>query len=150
MSRTIEIKENNGEFYIELPDDLLAEAGWKVDNQSEMNVEWIDNQDGSWSIKRVEKDPKVETEMVLVECISQYRMRYVVEMPKGNSDWALDTVVCNEATEFSQLHLGETIVSHRVIDRAEFLKLYDEDNDYCRGWSDDVKIKNGLTTYKTE
>ena len=85
--------------------------------------------------------PGEETQLVLVECIHQYRMRYVVEVPFGHADWALDTVTMEEAKEFSQLSLGETIVSHRVVSRDEVLKLCDEDNDYCSSWTDEEKIE---------
>lgn len=77
----------------------------------------------------------METEFVLVEAISQYRMRYVVEVPKGKADWAGDTVVCEEAKEFSQKHLGEVIVSERVVSKAEILEMCDEDNGYVASWS---------------
>ena len=40
-----------------------------------------------------------ETQLVLVECVSMFRMRYLVEVPVGidsygndKKDWALDTV----------------------------------------------------------
>ena len=87
-----------------------------------------------------------ETELVLVECIHQYRMRYVVEVPAGHSAWALDTVTMEEAKEFSQLSLGETIVSHRIVSRDEVLKLCDEDNDYCQSWTDEAKLDAFVTT----
>lgn len=32
-----------------LPDDLMTEAGWDVGDE----IEWIDNGDGSWSMRRV-------------------------------------------------------------------------------------------------
>ena len=83
---------------------------------------------------------KNETELVLVECIQQYRMRYVVEVPVGKSDWALDTVTMEEAVEFSQLSLGETIVSHRVVSKDDVLKLCDIDNDYCSSWDTEKKF----------
>ena len=86
-----------------------------------------------------------ETEFVLVDCIQQYRMRYVVEVPVGKSDWALDTVCMEEAKEFSQLSLGETIVSHRVISKDEVLKLSDIDNDYCSSWTDEEKLETFVT-----
>lgn len=82
-----------------------------------------------------------ETQLVLVECIQQYRMRYVVEVPFGHADWALDTVTMEEAKEFSQLSLGETIVSHRVVSRDQVLKLCDDDNDYCGSWTDEEKLE---------
>jgi len=90
-----------------------------------------------------------ETQLVLVECIHQYRMRYVVEVPAGHSAWALDTVTMEEAKEFSQLSLGETIVSHRIVSRDEVLKLCDEDNDYCQSWTDEEKLET-FVTYDNE
>ena len=86
-----------------------------------------------------------ETELVLVECIQQYRMRYVVEVPVGKSDWALDTVTMEEAVEFSQLSLGETIISHRVMSNDEVLKLCDIDNDYCKSWDAEKKFEVFVT-----
>lgn len=86
--------------------------------------------------------PGEETQLVLVECIQQYRTRYVVEVPFGHADWAEDTVVMDEAKEFSQLSLGETLISSRVVSRGEVLKLCDEDNnDYCSSWTDEAKLE---------
>lgn len=86
------------------------------------------------------------TELVLVETVSMFRMRYVIEVPKGNSDYALDTVTMNEAKEFSQKHLGETIVSHRTITKEEALDICDIDNYYAKPWTDEVKFKTFLTS----
>jgi hypothetical protein len=68
-------------------------------------------------------------------------MRYVVEVPEGKKEWALDTVTMNEADEFSQEHLGETIVSHRVITNEEYLKIFDEDNAYLKDWEEESKFR---------
>ena len=89
-----------------------------------------------------------ETEFVMVECVSMFRMRYVVEVPKGKTEWALDTVTMNEAKEFSQEHLTETIVSHRVITKDEVIQISDIDNHYCKSWSDDQKINTFVTLRK--
>lgn len=89
---------------------------------------------------RVQEVPG-ETEYVLVDCVSQFRMRYMVQVPKGKAEWALDTVAMNEAKEFSQEFLGETIVSHRVVTEREALDVCDIDNDYCKTWADDKKIE---------
>lgn len=88
---------------------------------------------------------KSKTEWVLVETISQFRMRYMVEVPKGNPEWALDTVTMNEAKEFSQEHIGETIVSHRVIKEKDAMALCDVDNQYCQSWDDERKISAFFT-----
>lgn len=47
----VEVKEDitTKELYIELPDALLADLGWSVGD----NIEWIDNKDNSWTLKRV-------------------------------------------------------------------------------------------------
>ena len=83
---------------------------------------------------------------VMVECVSMFRMRYMVEVPEEHPEYALDTVVMHEAKEFSQEHLDEVIVSHRVFDStAEALVQCDVDNAYCSGWTDDQKINAFFT-----
>lgn len=77
---------------------------------------------------------------VLVETIAVFRHRYVVETPDDHPEYALDTVACQEAEEMSQLFLGETITSHRVIDDVEHLRVFNEDNDYLANWSDEKKM----------
>jgi len=96
---------------------------------------------------------KEETQLVLVECVSTFRQRYMVEVPVGTDDygndktlWALDTVTMQEAKEFSQEYLGEQIVSHRVVTYDEALSLCDKDNDYTVSWDADTKVKNFFTT----
>jgi hypothetical protein len=140
-THTLEVKENeNGDAIIEFPEDVMAQAGW---NEGD-NIQWTDNKDGSWTLTKIE--PKVEKEWVLVECISTFRHRYVVQVPQGKAEWALDTVSMNEAKEFSQLHLGETIVSHRVVTEDEALTICDVDNDYLTSWTSEQKIKNLFTS----
>ena len=124
-------KDENGDLILPLGDELCAEVGWKIGD----TLEWIDNGDGSWSLRKMEK------ELVLVECISTFRMRYVVEVPKGKKEWAMDTVVMNEAEELSQEHLGEQIVSHRVIDEEEYLRVFNEDNAYLSSWDNEQKLR---------
>jgi bifunctional DNA-binding transcriptional regulator/antitoxin component of YhaV-PrlF toxin-antitoxin module len=145
---TLDVKQHeDGDYFIEFPDEVLEGAGLRVGD----TVEWIDNKDGSWTLK------KRETQLVLVECISQFRQRYVVEVPIGVDDfgndkanWALDTVTMEEAREFSQEHLGETIVSHRVVTPEEVLKLCDKDNVYCSSWTDEHKMDTFVTKWKED
>lgn len=83
---------------------------------------------------------------VMVECVSMFRMRYMVEVPEEHPEYALDTVVMKEAKEFSQEHLDEVIVSHRVMDStAEALVQCDLDNAYCSSWTDEQKINAFFT-----
>lgn len=99
----------------------------------------------------------------MVDCISQYRMRYCVEVPDDvgdeiyfkdgtrsfpitPEDYASDTVVCEEAKEFSQHWLGETIVDAREVTLVEALAQYRKDEPTIgEAWSDEVIIKNAIT-----
>jgi hypothetical protein len=139
---------DTGDVLIPLPPILLQELGWKEGD----TLEWIDRKDGSWELKK-----KPETQWVLVEAVSTFRTRYMVEVPVGVDDfgkdkstWALDSVTMNDAQEFSQEHLGEQIVSHRVVSKEEALALCDKDNDYGSSWNEDTKIKNFFTTWKEQ
>lgn len=101
------------------------------------------------------------SKFVLVDTISQYRMRYVIEVPDDHNEgeypctaeqWAADTVTMQEMKEFSQLWLGETIVSTREIAKEEIVPLCDKDNDYCQSWDDEKKLEVFVTPvgYETD
>ena len=142
---SLEEDPETGELILPLSDDILEDAGWKTGDV----IEWIDNKDGTWTMRK-----KEGTQWVLVETVSMFRQRYVVQVPVGTdeygkdkSEWALDTVTMEEAKEFSQKHLGETIISHRVVTMEEALKLCNEDNEYCKNWSDEKKVEAFFTTW---
>lgn len=88
--------------------------------------------------------------LVLVECIAQHRMRYLVEAPDDHPEYALDTVTCEEAKEFSQSYLGEVIVSHRVVSEDEALAICDVDNDYLKSWTTEQKKNAFFTTMEEQ
>jgi hypothetical protein len=75
----------------------------------------------------------------LVETISYFRHRYVIEC--DSAEHAKDTVTMNEAEEMSQLHIDESITSCSIIDDTAYLRIFNEDNDYLREWSDEEKFK---------
>lgn len=87
---------------------------------------------------------------VMVDTIFTYRMRYCVEAPTEHPEYALDTVTCEDAKEFSQLPLGEMITSHRVVTEEEALQMCDVDNDYCASWGQELKKKTFFTTRGVE
>ena len=45
---TIELQEDGDELILPLPEELLADVGWKSGD----TIEWIDNKDGSWTMKK--------------------------------------------------------------------------------------------------
>ena len=140
---SLEKDPETGDLILPLNDDILEQTGWKTGD----TIDWIDNKDVSWTMK------KIETQWVLVETVSTFRERYMVEVPVGvdrygkdKADWALDTVTLEEAKEFSQEHLGETIVSHRVVTKEEAFALCDKDNQYCKEWPEEMKMNSFFTS----
>lgn len=83
-----------------------------------------------------------EKKLYVVDVMSTFRMRYVVEAK--NEDHAWDEVVCNEHNtdfkEFSQVHVGTHIFSSREVDTKEYLELFDKDNSYLSKWTDEQKL----------
>ena len=59
--------------------------------------------------------------LFVVETINTYRHRYVIDCK--NLEHAYDTVACEEAPEFSQMFLGENIVTGREITYDQFNKM---------------------------
>ena len=40
--------EETGDLILEFPDEMIAQVGWKTGDV----IEWIDNGDGSWSLRK--------------------------------------------------------------------------------------------------
>ena len=82
--------------------------------------------------------------LVMVETLSQFLIRYVIEV-EGDNNEAVEEVEKRqndiEFNEFSQKHLGSLILSNREITEEEYLKLFNQDNDYLRSWNDEQKNK---------
>ena len=51
LKKTVNIVEDpeTGELLLDLGTELCAELGWQVGD----TVQWIDNQDGSWTLQRI-------------------------------------------------------------------------------------------------
>ena len=96
---------------------------------------------------------------VMVDTVSMFRMRYVVEVPDDcenpkeeglypctPEEYAMDTVTCEDAKEFTQDHIGETIVSTREVTLEEALAQYRKDEPTLGlAWDDELIIKNAIT-----
>lgn len=75
--------------------------------------------------------------LFIVDCVSSHRVSYVVRCK--NEDHAADTVIMQEAQEFSQEHITEDITRIREITEEEYLKIFDKDNAYLKSWDDEQK-----------
>ena len=86
---------------------------------------------------------EMEKKLYLVETVSMFRMRYVVEAREEGH--AMDEVVCemgnHEFQEFSQKHIDEVIVSTRELSATDYMNLFNQDNDYLKSWTDKDKMK---------
>ena len=51
-SLLVQTDPETGELYLELPQGMLNRLGWAEDDE----LEWIENKDGTWQIKKVEKE----------------------------------------------------------------------------------------------
>lgn len=89
-------------------------------------------------VEKVQDSTEFEHPLYLVETISTFRIRYVVSAK--SAEHAADTVAMEEAEEMSQKHIDENILGVRQIFRAEYLQIFDEDNDYLRSWDADKKL----------
>lgn len=125
-------EDDQGNQVITFDPEMMDGLGWKEGD----NLNWKDNGNGTFSITKV-----IDTEWVLVETISMFRLRYMIEVLKGHPAHALDEVTAGVDKVLSQQHLDETIVSHRVISLEEALKISKEDNDYLTSWSNEQHIK---------
>jgi hypothetical protein len=84
--------------------------------------------------------------LVMVDCLSQFRIRYCVEV-EDDIDHALDEVIMEydnlEFHEFSQEHLHPSpiVISHREISKEEYIRMFNEDNGYLKDWTEEQKFK---------
>ena len=78
--------------------------------------------------------------LFLVDAVSSYRTSYVVRCE--SEEHAKDTVTMNEANEFSQEWLGESISRVTEITEDDYLVLFDKENDYLSTW--DIEQKKSL------
>ena len=124
-------------------------ANYCLGNVTPFSCEQTDDTPFVFPVSSPWSDPdritKNDTVLVMVECVSQFRQRYVIEVDAEYPEYALDDVAMGRYKEFSQVHLGEVIVSHRVVGVDEVLAICDEDNAYVKSWSDERKLQVFVT-----
>jgi hypothetical protein len=79
--------------------------------------------------------------LYLVETVSTFRIRYVVEAKEEGH--AEDEVIMSDADfyEFSQKHIDESITSTRELTKEQYIELFNKDNEYLSSWFDEDKFK---------
>ena len=82
------------------------------------------------------------SKLVLVDAISTFYIRYAVETSDNEVDQAIDEVRLGKVQdEFSQKHLGESVISQRVVSVDEYLELFDKDNYHLKSWTPEQKMR---------
>lgn len=79
--------------------------------------------------------------LVMIDCLSQHLVKYVIEV---DEDVDVDTFYLENKDiieEYSQKHICEEILQHRVISKKEYLKLFDIDNAYLKSWNEEQKLE---------
>jgi hypothetical protein len=102
------------------------------------------------SLMPVAPQKPIEHDYVVVTTIQTFRHRYVIPKSRlqelnaeavADVTWATDSVVCENVKEFSQMHLGETILDVSDVTTEEALQLFDIDNEYLSGWTREKKLE---------
>jgi hypothetical protein len=85
----------------------------------------------------------MEKKLYMVETVSIFRMRYVVEArePTHAEDEVVMRLTTDDFKEFSQHHVDECITSTREISATDFMNMFDKDNDYLAEWPDVKKME---------
>lgn len=96
---------------------------------------------------------ELEGKYVVVTAISSFKMKYVVpaeELQKLNEaieldeararEWAEESVIMEEVKDFSQKHIGETVIETDILDEDTLLEMFDRENDYLSDWTREKKI----------
>lgn len=46
------VDQETGDYILKLPEEVLEATGWQIDDI----LEWIDNEDGSWTLRKKNND----------------------------------------------------------------------------------------------
>ncbi len=136
-------QDESGNLILPISEKLMKEVGWEIGD----SIEWSDNGDGSWTMTK-----KVKTKLVMVETVSSFRIRYVVELPEDAEEEMAHDRVLNDGDikEFSQVHISEEVSGSRVVTNKQYLKVFNEDNMYLRSWKEDSKFTAFVNKWDNE
>lgn len=130
IATVTDAEDGSGDVIIPLDPSMVSSLGWKPGD----TVIWKDNNDGTFSITKKEIMTK---KLLMVESVSMFRMRYLVEVDEGDEeltsaelDNMLEGLKADECEELGQKHIGQQLMSTRIVSHDEALALALEDNPY--------------------
>jgi hypothetical protein len=93
--------------------------------------------------RKIEKLAGIKKDVYLIDVETSFRCRYAVKCSEARLKkiTAKDFDEDNSFIEFSQLYLGGEISNvTKLKDNVEYLKIFDEDNEYLEEWSNEDKL----------
>ena len=129
-------EDESGNLILPIPKNICEELNLNPNDA----MSWSDNGDGSFTIKK----KHVETELIMVETISSFRIQYAVRVPIGRSDLAIQMVKNEKTIELGQKHLGERVENHYPVSR-ELVSIFARQD--CEYITEDM-IERSITDYK--
>ena len=83
---------------------------------------------------------------VMVNAISMFNMKYVIEVPdevedKDLLDHVQKQVAAENTKEFTQRHMGETVSNYSIVTKNEIIDHFRTEEPYFASWSDELIMK---------
>jgi hypothetical protein len=129
------IKGELGDYFIELSDEILESSGFEVGD----TIVWTKNDNGSYTITKKENK---DTDIYIVETISSHHLKYAIRAKSAEDamDYVYRMSNSGDIVELHQKHHGEFVKDATKISKKEYLKCFDELNDYLKSWSKEQKL----------
>ncbi len=119
-SWVLDVKGEEGEFFIDLPQEFLQEHDWQPGDV----ISWLKQDDDSYVLKNLTREEKM-SDLFVVETITVIKSSYAIMAKDG--EHAADSVAMGEVVEFGKQRIDESIISvRRCNSEKEYYSLYSE------------------------
>lgn len=83
---------------------------------------------------------------VMVNAVSMFNMKYVIEVPdevedKDLLDYVEKQVSAGDTLEFTQRHMGETVSNYSIVTKNEILEQFRSEEPYFAEWEDELIMR---------
>jgi len=83
---------------------------------------------------------------VMVNAVSMFNMKYVIEVPdevedKDLLDHVEKQVSAGDTLEFTQRHMGETVSNYSIVTKNEIIEQFRTEEPYFASWGDELIMR---------
>ena len=83
---------------------------------------------------------------VMVNAVSMFNLKYVIEVPdevedKDLLDHVEKQVSAGDTLEFTQRHMGETVSNYSIVTKNEIIEQFRTEEPYFASWSDELIMR---------